>query len=63
MPATFQRTLDRTLEIIYKKFNFLEDILIIIKGSLSDHELDIEKVLSSLNKENLAKKVEKCEFA
>ena len=63
MPATFQKTLDKTLENIDNKFNFLDDILIITKGSTLDHELDIYKVLSRLDKENLAIKLEKCEFA
>ena len=63
MPATFQKTLDKTLENIDKKFDFLDDILIITKGSTLDHELDIYKVLSRHDKENLAIKLEKCEFA
>ena len=63
MPATFQKTLDKTLENIDNKFNFLDDILIITKGSPSEHETDIYKVLSKLDKENLAIKLEKCEFA
>ena len=63
MPATFQKTLDKTLENIDNKFNFLDDILIITKGSILDHELDIYKVLSRLDNENLAIKLEKCELA
>ena len=63
MPATFQKILDKTLENIDNKFNFLDDILIITKGSPHDHELDIYKNLSRLEKENLAIKLEKCEFA
>ena len=63
MPATFQKTLDKTLENIDNKFNFLDDILIITKGSILDHEHDIYKVLSRLDKENLAIKLEKCEFS
>ena len=62
MPATFQKILDRTLENIHNKFNFLDDIIIITKGSLDDHEADIDKVLLRLKKENLAIKIEKCEF-
>ena len=63
MPATFQKTLDRTLENIQNKFNFLDEIHVVTKGSLSDPELDIDKVLTRLNKENLAKKIEKSEFS
>ena len=60
MPATFQKTLDKTLENIDNNFNFLDDILIITKGSPHGHKLDIYKVLSRLDKENLAIKLEKC---
>ena len=47
MSATFQKTLVRTLEYIHNKFNVLDEILII-------NELDIDKVLARLDKENLA---------
>ena len=59
MPATFQKTMDKTLENIDNKFNFLDDILIITKGSPHDHELDIHKDLTRLDKENLAIQLEK----
>ena len=45
MPTTIQKTLDRTLENIHNRFNFLDDILIITKGSPDDHEADMDKVL------------------
>ena len=63
MPATFQKTIDKTLEVIHSKFQFLDDILIITKGSLNDHEHEIDKVLNLLDKENLAIKLQKCEIA
>ena len=63
MPATFQKSLDKILENIHNKYNFLDDILIITKGTLNDHESDIDTVLSRLDKENLAIKLENCEFA
>ena len=50
MPAAFQITLDKTLENIDNKFNFLDDKLIITKGSPYDQELGIYKVLSRLDK-------------
>ena len=62
MLATFQKTIDRTLENIHNKFNFLYNILFITKGSLLDHESDIDQILSQLDNENLAIKIEKCEF-
>ena len=63
MPATFHKTLDETLENIHNKFNFLDDILSKTKGTTNDHESDIDTVFSRLDKENLAIKLEKCEFA
>ena len=63
MPATFQKTMEKTLESINTKFAFLDDILIITKGPLKEHELELDKVLNLLDKENLAIKLQKCEFA
>ena len=63
MPATFQKTMDKTLESINTKFAFLDDILIITKGTLTEHEQELDKVLNLLDKENLAIKLQKCEFA
>ena len=63
MAATFQKTIDKTLEGIHSKFAFLDDIIIITKGSLDNHEQEIDKVLNLLDKENLAIKLQKCEFA
>ena len=62
-PQHSKKTLDKTLENIDNKFYFLDDLLIITKGSPHDHELDIHKDLSRLDKVNLAMKLEKCEFA
>ena len=63
MHATFQKTMDKTLESVNSKFAFLDDILIRTKGSLKEHELEIDQVLNLLDKENLAIKLQKCEFA
>ena len=64
MPATFQKTIDKTLENIPNKFNFLDDILLITKSTLSDHNSDIKLILNKrLDEENLAIKLEKCKFA
>ena len=63
MPATFQKTIDKTLEAISSKFAFLDDILVITKGSLRDHEKELDKILKRLDNEGLAIKLQKCEFA
>ena len=43
MPTTFQKTIDKTLESVLSKFAFLDDILIITKGSLNSHKKEFEK--------------------
>ena len=63
MPATFQKTRDKTLHDIKTKFAYLEDILIITKGSLEEHEKELNKIMQRLNNENLATNLQKCEFA
>ena len=63
MPATFQKTIDKTLEDITSKFAFFDDILVITKGSLSEHERELDKKLEKLDQEDLAINLEKCEFA
>ena len=63
MPATFQKTIEVTLRNCHNKFAFLDDILVITKGSITDHEKELDKILYLLDKENLAIKLQKCEFA
>ena len=48
MPATFQKTIDKTLEGISSKFTFLDNILVITKGTIKEHELELEKILQKL---------------
>ena len=59
MPATFQKTIDVTLRNCHKKFAFLDDILVITKGNILDHEKELDKILYLLDKENLAIKLQK----
>ena len=63
MPATFQKTIDVTLQNCHNNFAFLDDILVKTKGNLTDHEKEIDKELYQLDKDNLAIKLQKCEFA
>ena len=62
MPATFQKTIDKTLEGIESKFAFLDDILVITKGTINEHENELDKILSKLDKENLAINLQNREF-
>ena len=59
MPATFQKTIDKTVESVHSKFAFLDDILIITKGSLIGHEQEIHKVLNLLDKKKPSNKISK----
>ena len=63
MPATFQKTVDKTLQNIKTKFAYLDDILVITKGSLQDHENELDKIVKKLYEENVAINLQKCEFA
>ena len=63
MPATLQKTIDKTLEGITSKFAFLDDILVLTKGNTKEHELELDKILQKLNTEGLAISLQKCEFA
>ena len=63
MPATFQKTIDKTLEGIPSKFAFLDDILIITKGTVKEHEQELDKKLQKLDEEGLAIGQQKGEFA
>ena len=62
MPATFQKVMDYTLNNITSAHAFLDDIIIIAKGTHEDCENEIDKVLYKLDKENLAISLQKCEF-
>ena len=63
MPATFQKTIDKTLQNIKTKFAYLDEILVITKGNLQDHETELDKIMKQLNEENLAIYLQKGEFA
>ena len=63
MLATFQKTIDKTLHDKNSKFAYLDDILIITKGTLDEHEKEIDKILHRLNEDNLAISLQKSEFA
>ena len=54
--------MDRTLNHAKNTFCFLDDILIVSKGSEQEHEKLIMNVLEKLDKVNLALKLSKCEF-
>ena len=63
MPETFQKTKDYTLHDKKTKLAYLDDILIITRGTLEEHGKELDKILHRLNEENLAISLIKCEFA
>ena len=63
MPATFQKTFDKTLEGVQSKFAFLDDILVRTKGFIKDHEQELDKFLQKLDAEGLAIGLQNCELA
>ena len=50
------------MEGINSKFAFLDEILVITKGALNEHENELDKILEKPDKENLAVNLQKCEF-
>ena len=63
MPPTSPKTIDKTLQDITTSFAFLDDKLIVTKKNLQEHEKEIDKILKKLNDENLARNLQKSEFA
>ena len=62
LPATFQKMMDTTLDGLDSTNVFLDDIIVITKGTIEKHEKEIDKTLNRLNEENLAISLHKCEF-
>ena len=62
LPATLQKMMDTTLDGINSTNTFLDNIIIITKGTIENHEREIDKTLNRLNKENLAISLHICEF-
>ena len=60
--ATFQNMMDTTLDGLKSTNAFLDDIIIKFKGTLEQHETEIDKTLKRLDNEKLAMSLHKCEF-
>ena len=63
MPAEFQRAIDMTLSNCSNRYGFLDDILILTKGSLDKHKQKLQMILEKLDSENLAISLNKSKFA
>ena len=62
MPAEFQKAMDYTLMGLQNRYCFLDDILIVSKGSLNEHKSYVMKCLQQLDDENLRINLPKCHF-
>ena len=63
MPAEFQKATDVTLINCKNTYAYLDDILIMTKGSIEKLRDTLEKVLRKLDEENFAISLDKCKFA
>ena len=63
MPKEFQKAMDNTLQGLSGVFCFLDDILIVSKGSVEDHNILVDKVISLLDEKGFSLKLSKCEFS
>ena len=63
MPAEFQKAMDYTLIGLKNTFCFLDDILIVSKGSEDDHFQLVLDCLEKLDVDNLRINLPKCHFA
>ena len=63
MPVEFQKAMDYTLIGLKNTYCFLDDILVVSKGSMEDHKRYIMSCLRRLGDVNLRINSPKCHFA
>ena len=63
MPTEFQKLMDLTLVNINSVFVYIDDILIVTKGTKSEHLNKVREVMKVLDEANLQLKAEKCVLA
>ena len=63
MPAGFQKDMDCTVIALKNVYCFLDDILIVSKGSEEDHTQYVLSCLKRLDEENFRINLPKCRFA
>ena len=62
MPTEFQKAMDAKLANIPNTYVFLDDFLVVTKGSKEDHYEVVKTVLTKLNEANVGLKWEKCKL-
>ena len=63
MPAELQRAMNCILAEYPQAHAFIDDILVVTKGTAIDHIATVEKTLKKLDRENMSLKQTKCNFA
>ena len=63
MSVEFQKAVDLTVTNCNITYTYLDDILIVTKGTLETHRQKLQTVLTKLDEENLAISLDKCKFA
>ena len=63
MPAEFQRVMDTILSEFPQAHAFIDDILVVTKGTEIEHIWAVERILRKLDRENMSLKLTKCQFA
>ena len=63
MPTEVQKAMDQKLRNLPNTYVFLDDILIVTKGSMEKHFEVVKQVLNRLDNANIQLKWEKCKFA
>ena len=63
MPTEFQKAMDSTLINLLNTFCFIDDILIVSRGSITEHNKLVEEVIKRVEAEGLSLRLSKCEFS
>ena len=63
MPTEFQKAMDYTLQGLEGVICYLDDILVVTKERVEDHNVLVERVMNRLDEEGWALKLSKCEFS
>ena len=63
MPAEFQRVMDTILLEFPQVHAFIDDILVVTRGTEIGHISTVEKILRKLDRKNMSLKLIKCQFA
>ena len=63
MPTEFQKAMDCTLQGLEGVICYLDDILVVTKGDVQEHNNMVEKVSQRLDAEGWALELSKCDFS